>query len=110
VFPAKLTSLPPPREVEFTINPILDQSREPYRIIPTELKELKEQLEELLYQGYIRPSNLPWGAPVLFVKRKDITRYILTYLACQKVKAEHKRTANLSPNYLHPRPAKTQVG
>ena len=38
---------------------------------PTKLKELKEQLEELLDKGFIRPSVLPWGAPVLFVKKED---------------------------------------
>ncbi|KAJ8755695.1 hypothetical protein K2173_022639 [Erythroxylum novogranatense] len=43
----------------------------PYRMAPAELKELKEQLEELLEKGYIRPSSSPWGAPVLFVKKKD---------------------------------------
>ena len=40
---------------------------------PTELKELKEQLQELLDKGFIRPSSSPWGAPVLFVKKKDGT-------------------------------------
>ena len=43
----------------------------PYRMAPTELKELNEQLKELLEQGFIRPSTSPWGAPVLFVKKKD---------------------------------------
>ncbi|KAL0376286.1 UNVERIFIED_CONTAM: RNA-directed DNA polymerase [Sesamum calycinum] len=38
---------------------------------PLELKELKKQLEELLDKGFIRPSISPWGAPVLFVKKKD---------------------------------------
>ena len=42
----------------------------PYRMTPTELREFKAQLEELLSKGFIRPSISPWGAPVLFVKKK----------------------------------------
>lgn len=45
----------------------------PYQIAPIELKELKTQLQELLDRGFIRPSVSPWGAPVLFVKKKDGT-------------------------------------
>ena len=43
----------------------------PYRMAPAELRELEAQLEELLSKGFIRPSISPWGAPVLFVKKKD---------------------------------------
>ena len=43
----------------------------PYRMAPAELRELKAQLEEFLSKGFIRPSISPWGAPVLFVKKKD---------------------------------------
>ncbi|GKF72275.1 hypothetical protein Tco_0208389, partial [Tanacetum coccineum] len=43
----------------------------PYRLAPSELKELSEQLKELSDKGFIRPSSSPWGAPVLFVKKKD---------------------------------------
>ncbi|KAA0059807.1 pol protein [Cucumis melo var. makuwa] len=70
----ELPGLPPHREVEFAIElepgtvPI---SRAPYRMAPAELKELKVQLQELLDKGFIRPSVSPWGAPVLFVKKKD---------------------------------------
>nr|GFD03839.1 putative reverse transcriptase domain-containing protein [Tanacetum cinerariifolium] len=46
-------------------------SKAPYRMAPIELKELKYQLQELLERGFIRPSVSPWGAPVLFVKKKD---------------------------------------
>jgi hypothetical protein len=76
VFSAELTTLPSSREVEFTIDLVLGAepvSRTPYRMAPTELKELKQQLEELLRQGYIKPSVSPWGAPVLCVKKKDGT-------------------------------------
>nr|GFD62583.1 putative reverse transcriptase domain-containing protein [Tanacetum cinerariifolium] len=46
-------------------------SKAPYRMTPVELKELKDQLKELSERGFIRPSVSPWGAPVLFVKKKD---------------------------------------
>ena len=72
-FPDDITGLPPEREVEFTID--LIPGTEPisiptYRMDPAELRELKAQLEELLRKGFIRPSISPWGAPVLFVKKK----------------------------------------
>ena len=74
VFPDDIASLPPDREVEFTIDLIPGTEPiyiPPYRMAPTELRELKAQLEELLSKGFIRPSISPWGAPVLFVKKKD---------------------------------------
>ncbi|KAJ0832489.1 putative nucleotidyltransferase, Ribonuclease H [Helianthus annuus] len=74
VFPEELPGIPPEREVEFTIDLIPGAepiSKAPYRMAPLELKELKEQLQELLELGFIRPSVSPWGAPVLFVKKKD---------------------------------------
>ncbi|XP_021595194.1 uncharacterized protein LOC110602075 [Manihot esculenta] len=74
VFPEELSGLPPDRETEFFIdlNPgTAPISMAPYRMAPTELKELKAQLQELLDKGFIRPSVSPWGAPVLFVKKKD---------------------------------------
>ena len=74
VFPYDIAGLPPDIEVEFTID--LISGTEPvsiplYRMAPAELRELKDQLEELLSKGFIRPSISPWGAPVLFVKNKD---------------------------------------
>ncbi|KAD6794787.1 hypothetical protein E3N88_05683 [Mikania micrantha] len=74
VFPEELPGLPPEREVEFTIDLIPGSepiSKASYCMAPLELKELKEQLQELLEVGFIRPSVSPWGAPVLFVKKKD---------------------------------------
>ena len=74
MFPEELPGLLPDREVDFSIDllpgtrPI---SKAPYRMAPAEMKELKEQLEELLELGFVRPSVSPWGAPVLFVKKKD---------------------------------------
>ena len=74
VFLDDIVGLPPDREVEFTIDLIPRTepiSIPPYRMTPAELRELKAQLEELLSNGFIRPSISPWGAPVLFVKKKD---------------------------------------
>nr|GFA68244.1 putative reverse transcriptase domain-containing protein [Tanacetum cinerariifolium] len=66
--------LPPPRQVEFKIELIPDAApvaRAPYRLAPSGLKELSDKLKELSEKGFIRPSSLPWGALVLFVKKKD---------------------------------------
>ncbi|GKE26541.1 putative reverse transcriptase domain-containing protein, partial [Tanacetum coccineum] len=74
VFPEDLPSLPLARPVEFHIDLIpgaAPVTRAPYRLAPSEMKELSEQLQELSNKGFIRPSFLPWGAPVLFVKMKD---------------------------------------
>ncbi|KAA3483847.1 DNA/RNA polymerases superfamily protein [Gossypium australe] len=74
VFPEELPCLPPDREVEFGIELLLGTapvSIAPYRMAQKELAELKAQIQELLDRGFIRPSVSPWGAPVLFVKKKD---------------------------------------
>ncbi|KAJ4968492.1 hypothetical protein NE237_015193 [Protea cynaroides] len=74
VFPEDLPGLPPDRATEFVINLMpgsTSVSKAPYRMAPTELKELKTQLQELLNKGFIRPSISLWGAPVLFVKKND---------------------------------------
>ncbi|XP_073153748.1 uncharacterized protein [Henckelia pumila] len=74
VFPDDVAGFPPVREVEFGIELMpgtKPASKAPYRLAPTEMKELKDQLQELLDKGFIRPSVSPWGAPVLFVKKKD---------------------------------------
>ncbi|KAL5537790.1 hypothetical protein UlMin_046097 [Ulmus minor] len=76
VFPKDLLGLPPDREIEFEIELLPGSqpiSKAPYRMAPAELQELKKQLQELLDKGFIRPSYSPWGAPVLFVKKKDGT-------------------------------------
>ncbi|GJW14470.1 putative reverse transcriptase domain-containing protein [Tanacetum coccineum] len=73
-FPEELPGLPPPRQVEFRIDLVpgaAPVARAPYRLAPSEMKELSVQLQELLEKGFIRPSSSPWGAPVLFVKKKD---------------------------------------
>ncbi|GJR78899.1 putative reverse transcriptase domain-containing protein [Tanacetum coccineum] len=74
VFPEDLPGLPPTRQVEFHIELIPGSApvaRVPYRLAPAEIKELAEQLKELSDKGFIRPSSSPWGAPILFVKKKD---------------------------------------
>nr|GFC46990.1 putative reverse transcriptase domain-containing protein [Tanacetum cinerariifolium] len=74
VFPDDLPGLPPPRQVEFKIEVIPNAApvaRTSYHLAPSELKELSNQLKELSEKGFIRPSSLPWGAPMLFVKKKD---------------------------------------
>ncbi|GJY63941.1 putative reverse transcriptase domain-containing protein [Tanacetum coccineum] len=74
VFPEDLPGLPPVRQVEFQIDLIpgaAPVARTPYRLAPSEMQELSNQLQELTDRGFIRPSTSPWGAPVLFVKKKD---------------------------------------
>ncbi|GJZ10323.1 putative reverse transcriptase domain-containing protein [Tanacetum coccineum] len=74
VFLNELPVLPPSRQVEFRIDLVLGVApvvRAPYRLAPSEMRELSAQLQELLEKGFIHPSSSPWGAPVLFVKKKD---------------------------------------
>ncbi|MCQ7285331.1 reverse transcriptase domain-containing protein, partial [Salmonella enterica] len=74
VFPEDLPGLPPQRQVEFRIDLVpgaAPVAKAPYRLAPSEMQELSTQLQELLDKGFIRPSFSPWGAPVLFVKKKD---------------------------------------
>ncbi|GJY81227.1 putative reverse transcriptase domain-containing protein [Tanacetum coccineum] len=74
VFPEDLSGLPPQRQVEFRIDLVpgaTPVAKSPYRLAPSEMQELSEQLQELQDKGFIRPSHSPWGAPVLFVKKKD---------------------------------------
>ena len=94
VFPEDLLGLPPEREIDFVIDlapsttPI---SKTPYWMASVELKELKTQLQELLDTGFIRPSFSPWGAPVLFVKKKDGTmRLCIDYRELNKVTVKNK--------------------
>ncbi|GKD25860.1 hypothetical protein Tco_1232074, partial [Tanacetum coccineum] len=74
VFLNDLSGLSPVREIEFRIELILGATpvaKSPYRLAPSELEELSGQLKELQDKGFIQQSSSPWGAPVLFVKKKD---------------------------------------
>ena len=94
VFPDELPGVPVDREIDFTIELLPGTSPisiTPYRMSPAELKELKEQLQELLDKGFIRPSVSPWGAPVLFVKKKDGTmRLCIDYRQLNKVTVKNR--------------------
>ncbi|GKA14389.1 putative reverse transcriptase domain-containing protein [Tanacetum coccineum] len=74
VFPEEFPGLPPPRQVEFRIDLVpgaTPVARALYRLEPSEMREFSIQLQELLEKGFIHPSSSSWGAPVLFVKKKD---------------------------------------
>ncbi|XP_071686869.1 uncharacterized protein [Rutidosis leptorrhynchoides] len=89
VFPDQLSGLSPVREVEYKIELLPGSTpvaKAPYRLAPSEIHDMMSQIQELLDRGFIRPSSLPWGAPVLFIKdfskitgpltkltRKDVT-------------------------------------
>nr|GFA20062.1 putative reverse transcriptase domain-containing protein [Tanacetum cinerariifolium] len=94
VFPENLPCLPPARSVEFHIDLIPGASpmaRVPCRLAPSEIKELSKQLQELSDKGFIRPSSSPWGAPVLFVKKKDGSfRMCIDYRELNKLTAKNR--------------------
>jgi hypothetical protein len=94
VFPEELPDMPPDRDIEFVIDLIPGTSpiaKRPYRMAASELMELKKQLEELQRIGFIRPSSSPWGAPVLFVKKKDGSmRLCVDYRALNEVTIKNK--------------------
>ena len=94
IFPEELPGISLERQLDLSIENVprtTPMSRTPYRMDPTELKELKSQLQELMDKGYIRPSVSPWGAPVLFVKKKDGTlRMCIDYRKINKVTVKNK--------------------
>ena len=94
VFPEELASIPLKREVDLSIEIMpgtAPVSRAPYRMAPAELKELKVQLQDLLDKGFVRPSVSPWGAHVLFVKKKDGTlRMCIDYRQINNVTVKNK--------------------
>ncbi|GJY41495.1 putative nucleotidyltransferase, ribonuclease H [Tanacetum coccineum] len=94
VFPEDLPGLPPTRQVEFQIDLVPGDApvvRAPYRLAPSEMKELSEQLKELSEKGFIRLSSSPWGAPVLFVKKKDGSfRMCINYRELNKLTVKNR--------------------
>jgi hypothetical protein len=99
VFPEELPGMPPDREVEFVIDLLpgtVPISKRPYRMSVEELKKLKKKLIELQEAGYIRPSSSPWGAPVLFVQKKDGSqRMCVDYRSLNEVKYPLPRIEDL---------------
>jgi hypothetical protein len=94
IFPKELLGMPPDRDIEFSIEllprtaPI---SKRPYRMDVKDLVELKKQIEELLEKGFMRPSSSPWGAPVLFVNKKDGSRRMcVDYRSLNEVTIKNK--------------------
>jgi hypothetical protein len=96
VFPEELPGMPPDREIEFVIELVLGTApifKRPYRMAANPLAEHKEQLQELLDKGYIRPSASPWGAPVIFVPKKDgMQRMCVDYRSLNEVTIKNKYT------------------
>jgi hypothetical protein len=94
VFLEELPGMPPDRDIEFLIELLLGTppiSKRPYTMPVNELVELKKQIAELQAKGFIRPSSSPWGAPVLFVEKKDGTqRMCVDYRSLNEVTIKNK--------------------
>jgi hypothetical protein len=94
VFPEELPGMPPDRDIKFVIElkpgttPIY---KTPFRMVTLELVELKEHIKELLEKVFIHPISSPWGAPVIFVLKKDGTqRLCVNYRALNEVTIKNK--------------------
>ncbi|GKA32547.1 putative reverse transcriptase domain-containing protein [Tanacetum coccineum] len=94
VIPDDLPGFPSPRQVEFRIDLVpgaAPVARAPYRLEPYEVRELSVELQELLEKGFIRLSSSPWGAPVLFVKKKDGSfRMCINYRKLNKLTVKNR--------------------
>ena len=89
VFPKEIPGLPSKRDLEFSIELTLGfvlASQSPYCMSAPELVELKLQLQEFIEKWYIRPSVSPWGAPILFIKKKNgMMRMCIDYCQLNKM-------------------------
>nr|GEV58026.1 putative reverse transcriptase domain-containing protein [Tanacetum cinerariifolium] len=93
VFPDDLLGLPPPQEVEFGIElvpGVAPIARTPYQLASFEMKELADQLQELLEKGFIRSSSSPWGAPVLFIKKNRSFCMFIDYQELNKLTIKNR--------------------
>ncbi|GKD88778.1 putative reverse transcriptase domain-containing protein, partial [Tanacetum coccineum] len=94
VFSDDLSGLPPLWEIEFRIELIpraVPITKSPYRLAPSELEELSRQLKELQDKGFIRPISSPWGAPILFMKKKDDSfRMYIDYRELNKLTVKNR--------------------
>jgi hypothetical protein len=94
VFSKELPGMPPDRDIEFMIELLpgtLPISKRSYRMPVNELEELKKQIADLQSKGFIRPSSSPWGAPVLFVEKKDETQWMcVDYRSLNEVTIKNK--------------------
>ncbi|GKE40313.1 putative reverse transcriptase domain-containing protein, partial [Tanacetum coccineum] len=97
VFPEDLLGLPPQRQFKFHIDLVpkaTPVAKSPYRLAPSEMQELFGHLQELQDKGFIRPSHSPWGAPVLFIKKKDVS-----FRMCIDYRELNKLTIDLRSGY-----------
>jgi hypothetical protein len=94
VFPEELPGMPAGRDVEFVIDLLPSTapiSKRPYRMSSDQLQELKAQIKELMGKGFIRASSSPWGAPIIFVGKKDGTqRMCVDYRSLNDVTIKNK--------------------
>ena len=94
VFPDDLPGMPPDRDIEFIIELLPGTApiaKRPCRMGVNELEELKKQIKELQEKGFIHPSSSPWGAPVIFVDKKDGTqRMCVDYRSLNEVTIKNK--------------------
>jgi hypothetical protein len=93
VFPDELPGMPPDQDIEFAIEVQLGMapiSKRPYWMPPSELTELKKQLQDLLDKGFIRPSTSPWGCPALIVKKDESLRLCIDYCPLNVVTIKNK--------------------
>jgi hypothetical protein len=98
-FPEELPGMPPDRHIEFVIELKVGTApiyKTPFRMTTPELAELKEHIRELLEKGFLHPSSPPWGAPVIFVPKKDGTQRLrVDYRALNEVTIKKQVSAAL---------------